>query len=122
MKFNIPSEVRKHIPEGCNVDLKTYLTMEYVAKSVSTEGNPFEFRLKIHPLNHKLPFLDSNHKLHNCYQFLKKHHEYHLYKCDKEQVPELLYELYEHVFLSEHTDSKVKTPVDNIIEGYSDSE
>ncbi|UVC54000.1 hypothetical protein MACJ_003324 [Theileria orientalis] len=120
MKFNIPPEVRKHIPEGCNVDLKTYLTMEYVAKS---EGNPFEFRLKIHPQNHKLPFLDSNHKLHNCYQFLKKNQDYHLYKCEKDQVPELLYELYEQVFLSEeHTDTKVKPPANNIIEGYSDSE
>ncbi|EAN33290.1 hypothetical protein TpMuguga_01g00046 [Theileria parva strain Muguga] len=123
MKFNIPEEVKKQIPAGCKIDLKTYLIIEYVAKVVSQEGSSFEFRLKIHLLNHKLPFLDSNHELHKLYKFLQNNPGYYLYNNDKQEIPCLLHELYEHIFVDDKDgiDKKVKSD-ENVIEGYSDSD
>ncbi|XP_954660.1 uncharacterized protein TA19815 [Theileria annulata] len=109
MKVTIPEEVKKQIPAG--------------SKAVYQEGSSFEFRLKIHLLNDKLPFLDTNHELHKIYKFLVNNPSYYLYNNDKQAVPSLLHELYDHIFLDDkdNLDKRIK-PDENVIEGYSDSD
>ncbi|KAK1441694.1 hypothetical protein BgAZ_500260 [Babesia gibsoni] len=69
---DLPEAIVEALPHGRRLEKATLLEMAYTACMVRKEGDAFEFRLKIHPEQHRVPFLEQDDPLNGCYQLLKK--------------------------------------------------
>lgn len=137
----LPSQLLQVIRNGDPPELATILDMAYTASVVRKEGDSFEFRIKIHPDNQKLPFLEPTHYLHKCYELMKKNEDGVLTEVLRRFAPDSIKRLFpdhpnpqkaeteEHSSNSEtqrphqtHGEATQSPHNSVLVEGYSDSE